>query len=247
MTKPPLLQGRAILALAHRELKGYFESPTAYIALIVFYLMSGYLFSATLFLVNQASIRALTETAPVLLSFLIPALTMGLLSEEIKSGTFETLATLPLEDWDIVLGKYLGLAGVHLIAAGGLVFYPLLMRALVTPSLGLDWGETAGILAGIVLLGLMYGAIGLFASSLTKSQVIAFVLAFLLCFAFFLAGNMARFAPGPVASLLEFVGIDAHLDTLGKGVLDTRDILYFASMIFAFLYLAVQRLQSRRF
>ncbi|MBI4679267.1 MAG: ABC transporter permease subunit [Elusimicrobia bacterium] len=245
-TKLALVQGQAVLALAQRELKGYFESPTAYVALIVFYLMAGYLYTATVFLSNLATVQAFSETVPLLLAFLVPALTMGLVSEELKSGTFETLATLPLEDWDITLGKFMGFAGVHLLTVAGLVFYPVLLSFLANPTTGLDWGETAGILLGLTLLGLMYGAIGLFASSLSRSQVVSFVIAFLLCFSFFIAGNLARFTPGPAATLLEFVGLDAHLDTLAKGVLDSRDILYFASVTFAFLYLTVRRLQSRR-
>ena len=102
------------------------------------------------------------------------------------------------------------------------------------------------ILAGLELMGLMFGAIGLFASALSRSQVVSFVIAFLFCFIFFMAGNLARFSPEFMASILEFVGVDAHLDTLAKGVLDSRDLLYFASVTFGFLYLTVQRLQTRR-
>ncbi|MBI5623021.1 MAG: ABC transporter permease subunit [Elusimicrobia bacterium] len=242
----PVLQVRAVLALAQREFKGYFESPAAYVAMVVFYLVSGYLFTATLFLSNMATISGLAEAMPLLLTFLVPALTMGLLSEELKSGTFETLATLPLEDWDIALGKFLGFCGVHLVTVAGLAFYPVLLRLLAAPGAGLDWGEASGILLGLLLMGLMYGAIGLFASSLSRSQVVSFVIAFLFCFIFFMAGNLARFAPGAASTLMEFVGVDSHLDTLAKGVLDTRDLLYFASITFAFLYLTVVRLQSRR-
>ncbi|MBI4375683.1 MAG: ABC-2 transporter permease [Elusimicrobia bacterium] len=242
-----LFQSNAVKTLALRGLRGYFETPSAYVALFVFYLLAGYLFAFPLFLLGQASIKSLMDFAPLLLSFLIPALTMGLISEEIKSGTFETLATLPLQDWDIVLGKYLGFAGLALTAVGGLLFFPLALSALVQPQSGVDWGESLGILAGLAWLSLMYGAAGLFASSLTKNQIVAFVSSFMISFFFFVCGKFAGLLPGPLGGLAEFVGVDSHLSNMAKGVLDTRDLLYFLSVIAAFLYLTVERLQARRF
>lgn len=241
-----LFQRRAVAALARKGLRSYLETPSACIALLVFYLLSGYVFSLPLFFVGQASIRGFKEFEPLILAFLVPALTMGLLAEELKSGTFECLATLPLEDWDIVLGKYLGFAQLHALAVGGLLFFPLVLSFLVEPPAALDWGETAGILLALLLLGLMYGAVGLFASSLSESQVTAFVAAFLICFSFFVAGKFAVFFPGELARLLEFLGVDAHIDALSKGVFDTRDLLYFASVSFAFLFATVARLEARR-
>ncbi len=241
------IQIQAVKALAGRGLKTYFESPAAFVALFVFYLLAGYLFAAPLFLIGQASLRGMTEYVPLLLSFLTPALTMGLVSEELRSGTFESLATLPLEDADIVLGKYLGFAAFHLIAISGLLFFPGALALLVQPPAGLDWGESLGILGGFILLGLMNGAAGLFASSLTKNQIVALISAFLISFSFFLIGKLGAFFPGALGTLVEFLGIDSHLAVLARGVLDTRDLLYFASMTFAFLYLAVWRLRLRRF
>ena len=246
-TEGRLFQLDAVLALAGRGFRGYFESPTAYVVLFVFYLLSGYLLTVPLFLVNQASIKGFADNLPLLLCFLAPALTMGLLAEELKSGTFETLATFPLEDWDIVLGKFLGFAATHAVSVAGLAVYPLALSFLVAPPAGLDWGETGGVLLALFLLGLMFGAAGLFASSLSKSQIVAFVTAFLLCFAIFAIGKLAQFAPVMMGRVVEFIGADAHMDTLAKGVIDTRDLLYFATGIFGFLYLTVQRLAGRRF
>jgi len=245
--KNGLFQFHAVQALAGRTLRWYFESPAAYVALFVFYLLTGYLFAAPLFLVKVASLRGLADFAPLLLAFLAPALTMGLISEELKAGTFETLATLPLEDWDIVLGKYLGFAALHLVCVGGLLFYVLVLAACVSPSVGLDWGEMAGTLLGLALTGLAFGAAGLCASSLSKNQVVAFVAAFLVCFLLFLLGKTAPFLPGFLGAAAEYAGLDSHVENLAKGVLDSRDLVYFASLVFAFLYLAVQRLQTRRF
>ena len=237
----------AVKALAARTLRGYFDSPSAYVALFVFYLLSGYLFTAPLFLVKQASLRTLSDFAPLLLAFLAPALTMGLLAEELRSGTFETLATMPLEDWDIVLGKYLGFAALHLVCVAGLLFYVLVLALCAAPSPGLDWGEAGGTLLGLLLTGLAFGAAGLCASSLSKNQVVAFVIAFLVCFMLFIPGKSAGLWPGFLATAAEYAGLDCHVDNLAKGVLDSRDLVYFASLIFAFLYLCAARLRARRF
>ena len=245
--KNGIFQPHAVRALAGRTLRWYFESPSAYVALFVFYLLSGYLFAAPLFLLKIASLRTLIEFAPLLLAFLAPALSMGLLSEELQSGTFETLATLPLEDWDIVLGKFLGYAAMHMVCVAGLLFYVLVLAGCVSPSVGLDWGEMLGTLLGLALVGLAFGAAGIFASSLSKNQVVAFVAAFLACFVLFILGKSASLLPGALGSFAEYVGIDSHLENLAKGVLDTRDLVYFLSLIAAFLYLAVQRLRARRF
>jgi len=244
--KNALFQSHAVKALAGRTLRWYFDSPSAYVTLFVFYLIIGYLFSAPLFLVKAASLRGLAEFAPLLLAFLVPALTMGLLADELKSGTFETLATLPLEDWDIVLGKYLGFAALHLVCVAGLLFYVVVLDLCVSPAVGLDWGEMLGTLLALALTGLAFGAAGLFASSLGRTQVVAFVTAFLVCFVLFLLGKSAGLLPGSLGTAAEYLGLDSHVETLSKGVLDSRDLVYFASLVFAFLYLTVQRLQSRR-
>ena len=240
------LQPHALGALARQGMRAYFESPTAYAALLVFYLSTGYLFAAPLFLAGQASIKGLIDFGSLLLAFIIPALTMGLLAEEMKTGTFESLATLPLGDWDIVIGKYLGFAGTHAAAVAGLLVYPLVLSFIAQPPAGLDWGETAGVLTAFLALGLMFGAIGLFASSLGKNQIVAFTASFFICFMLFAAGKLAAFAPGALTGLADFIGIDSHIDNLAKGVFDSRDFLYFASVSYSFLYMTVARLETRR-
>ncbi len=104
-----------------------------------------------------------------------------------------------------------------------------------------------GTLLGLALTGLAFGAVGLFTSSLGKNQVVAFVAAFLVCFVLFILGKSAGLLPGGLSTTAEYAGLDSHLDNLAKGVLDSRDLMYFASLVFAFLYLTVQRLQTRRF
>lgn len=238
-------QPSAVRALAGRTLLAAVETPSAAAALVVFYLLTGYLFLMPLFLNGQATIRPLLDFVPLLLAMLTPALTMGLLADELRAGTFETLATYPLEDWDIVLGKYLGFAGLHAALVGGLLLYPLALSALAAGP-GLDWGEALGVLVSLLLLGLLFGAIGLFASSLTRSQTAAFLAAFAVCFGLLVCGKLSALLPPSAGALADYVGVDSHLQTLAKGVFDTRDLVYFAAAAAGFLFLAVQRLEARR-
>ena len=127
-------QPKAVRALASRTLAFYLDTPSAGAALVVFYLLTGYLFLMPLFLFGQASIRPLLEFAPLLLTLLTPALTMGLLADELRSGTFETLATAPVEDWDIVLGKFFGFSTLLAALVAGLALLPLALALLAAPQ-----------------------------------------------------------------------------------------------------------------
>ena len=238
-------QPPAVAALARRTLREALDTPSAAAALGVFYLLVGALFSLPLFLEAQASVRGLLDVAPLLLTLLAPALTMGLLAEELRAGTFETLATSPLEDWDIVLGKYLGFALLLALLVGGLLFFPLAVSLLAAPP-GLDWGAALGALLSLYLLGLLFGAAGLFASALTRSQAAAFLIGFTACFLLFAFGKLSALLPGAAGRLVGWAGVDVHLSALSKGVLDTRDLVYFLTGTAAFLFLAVQRLEARR-
>jgi ABC-2 type transport system permease protein len=238
-------QPKAVAALAARTLRSAAGTPSVVAALLVFYLITGLLFSLPLFLEGQASIRGLLDVAPLLLALLAPALTMGLLAEELRTGTFETLATSPLEDWDIVLGKYLGFSALLGLLVAGLLYFPISVSVLSAPP-GLDWGAACCTLLALLLQGLLFGAIGLFASSLTRSQAAAFLVAFSLCFALLACGRSAPMLPGALSSLARYASVEGHMDALARGVLDTRDLVYFATGVFAFLFLAVQRLEARR-
>jgi ABC-2 type transport system permease protein len=241
------VQWAAVRAIALRGLRNYFESPTAYVILFVFYLLTGYLFALPFFLVGQASVKGLMDFVPLILTFLVPGLSMGLLADELKSGTFESLATLPIEDWDIALGKFCGYALFLLAAVAGLAFFAVAAAFLAAKPFAIDWGEALGVLSALYCLGFMYGAIGLFASSLTRNQIVAFVGAFMMGFFFFALGKIAGFFPGALMEFAESAGVDSHLANMARGVFDTRDLLYFGSVAFIFLYLAAQRLRTRRF
>jgi ABC-2 type transport system permease protein len=168
------------------------------------------------------------------------------LAEEFQEGTFEILATMPLDDGEIVLGKFLAFAALAAGAIAGFLFFAAAAAGLAQPPGGLDWGETLGTLASLVLLAWLLGAAGVFASSWSKSQVIGYAGAFLIGFTLFLLGKVTPFLPDAAAALAGFLGFDAHMRALAKGVVDTRDLVYFASLIFLFLFLAAERLRRRR-
>ena len=172
---------------------------------------------------------------------------MGLLSEEMKSGTFESLSTLPVTDTEIVSGKYLGFAAIAAALVGGLLVHVVIIAVTVNPGVGIDWGGAVGTLAGLYLLCLAFGAVGLFASSVAKSQVVAVILALIFCTFFFMVGQFYSMLPGSLARLADFLGTSSHLESLGRGVWDLRDLAYFASLSGFFLFLTVQRLSTRRF
>ncbi len=226
-----------------KELKSFFNSPVAYVILTLFLLIAGWFFSAGLFLVGQAELRDLFSTVvPLAFLFFVPAITMRLIAEEKKSGTLELLVTLPVRDVEIVLGKFLA-ALILLAVALLLTFaYPMTIATLGDP----DGGAIAGGYLGLLLMGASYLAIGMFTSGLTQNQIVAFITGFVLIFAFYMLDKVVIFFPGAIASILEYLSITYHLDNIARGIIDTRDVIYFASVITVFLYLAVRTLESRR-
>jgi len=226
-----------------RELKTYFNSPIAYIVIVLTLVISGWLFFLDFFISGQATARSLlTIWMPLVFLIFIPAITMRLIAEEKKSGTIELLVTLPVTDWEIILGKYF--ASLILLAVTILMTlsYAVTISLLGDP----DGGAVAGQYIGLFLLGATYLAIGLFASGITSNQIVAFLAAIVVIAAFYLADNFVAFFPGPLASVLEYLGVDYHFQNLARGVIDTKDLLYFVSMIFLFLLLAVRAMESRK-
>ena len=216
--------GRAGL-LARKEWKESFNSPTPYIALGLFFILIGWFWTSALFLTGQATMEEFFGPLPLLLGIFLPAFTMRLFAEEYKTGTIENLATLPLEDIDIVLGKFAAALAVWGVMLGLSLVYPALLLCLGSP----DGGQAMAGYLGAFLLGVFFSALGLLASALTRSQVVAFLLGFLFCFLFYLVGKAAQFVPGVPGVLLAFLGVDRHMEGFLKGVVDSRDVLYFLS------------------
>jgi ABC-2 type transport system permease protein len=230
------------ITIFNREMRSYFNSPVAYIVITLFLLVSGYFFSSTLFLNNSADLRSLFGIAGFILMLFTPAVTMRLLAEERRAGTIEILVTLPVKDEEIVVGKFL--AGFALTAISIVLTF---IAYLTIASLGnADFGASFGGYLGLILMGGVYVAIGLFTSSLSPNQIIAFIVGFVIIFAFFMLDKILPFLPDTLASFFEYLSIDYHYSNISRGVIDSRDLIYYFSMIFFFLYLAVKMTQLRK-
>lgn len=229
-------------SIFRKELKSYFNSPVAYIVITVFLLISGWFFSTNFFLVGQATVRTALTVIPLIFLFFVPAITMRSIAEEKKSGTIELLVTMPTRDIEIVLGKFLAALALLVIAVLFTLAY------VITASLmgNLDEGPTFGGYLGLILLGSAYLAIGIFASSMTENQIVAFIIGFAVIFVFFLLDKVLIFVPAPFVSLFEYLSVDYHFNSLARGVIDTRDIIYYLSLTIFALVMAARSLESRK-
>ena len=221
----------------------YFNSPIAYIFIGVFLVVGNWLFFKNFYLIGQASMRGYFELLPWIFLFLAPALTMRLWAEEKKSGTIEFLLTLPVTDWQVVWAKFAG--------ALAFMFISLLLSfslPITIASLGpVDMGPIIGSYLGAIFLGGAYLSLGLFISSLTKNQIIAFVLGLVACFLAYIVGSgfVLLGAPSWASPILQFIGLGSHFNNIAKGVIDSKDIIYYLSFIFLFLYLNSRIIESR--
>jgi len=215
-----------------REFRTYFVSPIAYIVISFFLLVTGWFFFTTFFLYNQANLRNFFSLLPIIFSFVVPAITMRLFSEEFNVGSYETLLTMPVTFLDVVLGKFL--ASVAFIVA---MLIPTLAYPITVGFLGqLDWGPVAGGYTGAILLGAAFSAIGLLSSSMTRNQIIAFIIGMAICFTLVLIDKMLFFLPRFSLVFFQYLGADHHFQNISKGIIDSRDILYFLSISFIGLY-----------
>lgn len=217
---------RETWTLTKRELHAFFDSPAAYVVLSVFLLFTGWFFGNRLFLENVTSMRSVFDMAPFIFLFFIPALTMSVFAEERRAGTLELLLTFPVRDWQVIAGKWLAVVIFVLIAIALLGIYAISLAMMGD----LDFGATFGGFLGLLLLGMSCGAIGIFASSMTRNQIVAFILGFGIIFAMFLFDKVTDFVPTAMAGVLQYLGLDYHYQNLLRGVIDSRDILYYLSV-----------------
>ncbi|MCU0656392.1 MAG: ABC transporter permease subunit [Polyangiaceae bacterium] len=240
------------LYIAQRELKSYFTSPLAYVVICLTQLLLGVLFfmyRGGFWQVDRATLDRLFEYAPYGLCLLvIPVVTMRLIAEEKSTGTLEMLITLPVNDWEVVLGKYLGALGLVLILILTTVIYPIAM--FVWPwNLGtIDWGPVKSGYLGLGLMSAAGTAIGLLISSVTRSQVIAFFVTFATLFGLVVltgfAGDFANRAG--VGTVVNFIGFQSHMTNFARGLIDTRSVVYFLSITIFSLMIAFRALESRK-
>ena len=235
---------QGFLAVYKRELRSYFNSPIAYIFIVVFLLLASWLFFRGFFLYGQADLRPFFSLLPWMFLFFVPAVSMRLWAEERKMGTAELLLTFPVKDEAVILGKFL--AGLSLITLTVLLQFPLL---ILTSRLGnVDPGPVIGGTLGAIFLGGAYLAIGLFLSSVTDNQIVAFILGVVVCFILFIIGESLVLitAPASVAPILHSLGLGAHFESMGRGVIDSRDVIYYFLVVAFFLHLTRLSLAERR-
>lgn len=236
---------RKIFVIARRELSSYFDSPIAYIVIATFLLTAGWMFFSTLFLLGRADMRGFFAPAPfspsMLLVILVPAVTMRLVAEEKKSGTFELLTTMPIRDSEIVIGKFLAAWALLAIALS-----PTLVYALTVASLGsLDWGPVMAGYLGFLLFSASLLAIGMFCSAITDKQIVAFIVSFIVCAVLYFIYWLQFFMPASLAPLLEFASVSFHLDNMARGVIDSRDVLFYLTLTAAGLTLTTRSLTQQ--
>ena len=234
-----------VLALTRKELREFFDAPAAYIVVVVFLLVSGWMFFSQLFLFERADARALFAPSPfspsMLVVILAPAVAMRLIAEERKTGTIELLTTMPITDAHVILGKFFAAFLLMAVALGLTVAYPLSV-SFIGP---LDWGPVISGYVGILLFAGSLLAVGLACSTLTDSQIVAFIAGFIVCAVLYYIYWLQFFVPRGLAPVVEFVSVSFHLDNMARGVIDSRDVVYYFSLTAGALILAMRSLSRQ--
>lgn len=238
---------RQIWAITKRELRSFFDSLMAYIMLVLFLGFSGFftwISGADVFFVKQASLQSFFGIAYWTLFFFIPALTMRLLAEENRSGTIELLLTKPISDWQVVIGKFLSTLILILIAIILTLPYYITIANLGPIDHGAVW---SGYLALLLMSG-AYIAIGMFASSISNNQIVGFLLAlFIGIFFHIIFSILAGGFTGIIGSILDYLSMSVHFESMSRGVIDSKDLIYFLSIVFLGLVSAEAVLAKRKF
>ncbi|OGR10061.1 MAG: ABC transporter [Desulfobacterales bacterium RIFOXYA12_FULL_46_15] len=223
---------KQIKTIAIKEFKDYFISPVAYIVISLFLIVTGWFFFSTFFIFDRADLRDFFSLLPIIFSFIIPAVTMRLFSEEKNIGSYEILLTMPLSFTDIALGKFFA---ATMFTASMLI--PTLSYPLFISLIGqVDPGPVIGGYIGSVFLAAAYCSLGIFASSLTRNQIVAFIIGTALCFTLTILDKLLFFMPSAILPVIEFIGASSHFATISKGIIDSRDILYFVSVVFISIF-----------
>ena len=234
-----------------KEIKSFFGSPIGWLVVAIFLLLNGlflWVFDGE-YNIMQSGFADLTPfftIAPWILIFLIPAVTMRSFADEKKQGTLELLVTKPLTMWQIVNGKFLGSFLLIVIAIIPTLIYVWVVSGFVMAPMHIDLGSILGSYFGLLFLIAAYTAIGIFTSALSDNQIVAFILSVFVCFLFYYGFEGAASIVKDGADFISWLGMDSHFRSMSRGVLDTRDILYFISLAVLFLSLTVYKLKSAK-
>lgn len=239
---------RNVFTIAGKELRSYFVTPVAYVIVAFWLAALGVFFwrtvPGTVTVGNEVSLVPVFGVLPILLLLIAPALTMRLLAEEQRAGTLELLLTSPVQDWAVVLGKFLGALGLFLSMTALTLFYPIL---LVLFGGAPDWGPIWAGYIGLLLMGMAFLAVGLFASALTNNQMVSSVIAFVILLIFFIMGVISQnFGPG-VQDLLSKLSLSDRFYDFPRGVIDIKSVIYYLSFTGVVLFLTVQVVEARRY
>ena len=233
------------LIIAHKELKTFFDSLIAYILIVIFLGMSGFftwLFGSDVFFIGQATLQPFFSIAYWTLFFFIPALTMKMLSEEKRIGTMELLLTKPVSDWQVIFGKFI--ASLELIGIALLFTLPYYITVSIIGPV--DHGAVLCGYLGMILMSMAFISIGLFASSITNNQIVAFLLSlFIGVFFLIIFDVLANNFIGGFGQFLSYLSLSTHYESISRGVIDSRDVLYFLSIAYLGLFLAESVLSRR--
>jgi len=242
-----------MLAIYFKEINAFFSSIIGYVVVGVFLVLMGLLLwvlpEYSILDSRFATLDTLFAIAPQVFLFLIPAVTMRSFAEEMQTGTLELLVTRPLSDWQIVTGKFLASLTLVLFALLPTLFYYFTVYQLGVPPGNLDSGGILGSYIGLLFLAAAFVAIGLFASSLTQNQIVAFLIGAFLCFFFFQMFDLLSRLPiffGKTDDIVQAIGIQYHYDSMSRGLVDTRDVVYFLSLVVLFSAATVVSLGRRR-
>jgi ABC-2 type transport system permease protein len=237
------------LTIARREFKAYFDSPLAYVVICLSLLMLGvavFIWPGKFWQVDRATLSSMFEAIPTgLVLLIVPVVTMRLVAEEKRSGTLEMLITLPVRDSDVIVGKFLGAFGLVLVLVLSTALYPLLMFKFW--HLGqLDLGPVFSGYLGLILFSAAAVALGLFISSVTESQVIAFFITFISLALLYFVGELAEHVPNVLGTVFRTLSFREHYNSFERGFIDVRDVLFFLSSATLALVLAFRALESRK-
>jgi ABC-2 type transport system permease protein len=234
------------LFIFKKELRSYFSSPIGFVFIIFYLLVSNafFFFVQDFFRQGQVTMRGYFAAMPWVFLFFVPAITMRLWAEEKKMGTVELLLTMPLREWEVVMGKFLASFAFLAITLFFSMTIPITLVYLGKPDIGVIVGSYVGAL----FLGSAYLAIGLYISSLTENQVVAFIISLAVIFVLLLIGIAPIYmnALGSIVAVCEYVSLLSHFNNVTRGVIDSRDVIYYASVIILFLYLNVKNIEARK-
>tara|TARA_B100000768_G_C11214549_1_gene347545 strand:- start:379 stop:1098 length:720 start_codon:yes stop_codon:yes gene_type:complete len=238
-----------MFAILKKEFNSFFASPIAYLVIGVFLLINGlflWFFKDDFNILNAgfADVTPFFYLSPWIFLFLIPAITMKSFADEFNSGTIELLKTKPLSDWQIVLGKFSASLLLVCIAIVPTLIYVYTVYQLGNPTGNIDFGSTIGSYIGLLFLASAYIAIGLFTSTLSKNQIVAFILGMFMTFVLFYGFDAISNSFGNDALTIKKIGINEHFKSISRGVVDTRDVVYFLSVTIFFLFITKTRLEN---